>query len=104
MNDLTKASALAQTSATEKVLNAHEFLLAFLAKFDDAKRGGIHDFIEISMFNMINLAVDNIDKYMQKGHLNIDGNQIMQITVDAYQNVLDGIKRNLDNVGKVGFR
>ena len=39
-------------TAQENILNAHQFLLDFLGKFENAKRGGIHDFIEISLFNI----------------------------------------------------
>jgi hypothetical protein len=85
-------------------INAHAFLLAFLAKFDHAKRGGIHDFMEIAIFNMVNASVKNIDDYLKIGHKEVDATQIMNIVVDSYQKVLDGIKRNLGEMDSVNFR
>jgi hypothetical protein len=86
------------------VLSAHEYLIAFLNKFESAKRGGIHDFIEISIFNMINLTVKNIDDYLKSGHASVDATQIMNIVTDSYQKVLDGMKRNLESMSTVNFR
>lgn len=60
----------------------------FLAKFDHAKRGGIHDFMEISLFNMINLAIKNIDNYLSTGHHEVSATEIMHIVADSYQKVL----------------
>lgn len=59
MNDLTKTP-----TPEEQVFNAHEFLQAFLNKFETAKRGGIHDFMEIALFNMVNSAIKDIDFYL----------------------------------------
>lgn len=104
MNDITKANGTTQITATDHVLNAHQFLLDFLAKFDAAKRGGIHDFMELTLFNMVNSAVKNIDDYLQTGHKQVDATQIMHIVADSYQKVLDGIKRNLETMNTVNFR
>lgn len=90
--------------AIDHVMNAHQFLIAFLAKFETAKRGGIHDFMEISLFNMVNLAVGNIDKYLNEGHKEVSANEIMAIVADSYQKVLDNIKRNLENLRQVNMR
>lgn len=87
----------------QHAINAHEFLLKFLAKFDSAKRGGIHDIIEISLFNMVNAAIKNIDVYLQQGHASINGNEIMQIMLDSYQKVLDSMKRNLETMKTIHF-
>ena len=104
MNNLTKANGSTEIMAEEQVLNAHQFLLDFLNKFDHAKRGGIHDFMEISIFNMINSSIKNIDDYLETGHKSIDAIQIMYIVVDSYQKVIDGMKRNLDKMNTVSFR
>jgi len=104
MNDLSKANGSTQITPLDQVLDAHQFLKDFLAKFDHAKRGGIHDFMEISMFNMINLAIKNIDAYLQTGHHEVSATEIMHIVADSYQKVLDGIKRNLGSMRPVNFK
>ena len=103
MNEL-KANGSTDITAHDQVLNAHQFLLDFLAKFDTAKRGGIHDFMELTLFNMINSAIKNIDDYLQSGHRDVDATQIMHIVADSYQKVPDGIKRNLETMKQVNFR
>jgi hypothetical protein len=101
---LTTYRENAAAKANEPVVNAHEFLLKFLAKFDTAKRGGIHDFMEISIFNMINSAIGNIDTYLQTGQKQVSANEIMAIVADSYQGVLDNIKRNIENMNQVNLR
>jgi hypothetical protein len=102
MNELQKNNEL--TSNQQKIESAHNFLLEFLDSFNRAKRGGIHDFIEISMYNMVNSAIKNIDDYLQTGHKSVDGSEIIHITVDSFQKVLDGMKRNLEGTKQVNFR
>lgn len=104
MNDLTKTKQETEIAPREQVLNAHQFLKDFLAKFDHAERGGIHDFMEIALFNMINLSIKNIDIYLQSGHHKVSATEIMSIVADSYQKVLDGIKRNLGEMRPVNFR
>ena len=107
MNELTNAQRANNTPdliAQNHAMDAHEFLVRFLDKFDNAKRGGIHDFMEISLFNMINLAVGNIDKYLNEGHKEVSTNEIMSIVAESYQKVLDNIKRNLEKMGQVNLR
>lgn len=104
MNDLTKQQDKNLLPPQEQILDAHQFLKDFLAKFDQAKRGGIHDFMEIALFNMINASIKEIDKYLQTGHHEVNATEIMHITVDAYQRVLDSIKRNLGEIRPVNFR
>lgn len=77
------------------VLNAHQYLKDFLVKFDAAQRGGIHDFMELTLFNMINHAINKIDYYLQTGHKSVSATEIMHITIDAYQFILDRMKGNL---------
>jgi len=103
MNQLTKNHEKNLLSSEEQVLNAHQFLKDFLKKFDNAKRGGIHDFMEIALFNMINLSIKEVDKYLQTGHHEVNATEIMHIVVDSYQKVLDGIKRNLGTMRPVNF-
>lgn len=88
----------------DQVLNAHQFLKDFIAKFDAAKRGGIHDFMEIALFNMINSAIKDIDFYLISGHKSVMPQEIMSIFTDACQKVIDGIKRNLEGMDRVNFR
>jgi hypothetical protein len=107
MNELTNAQRQNNTPdiiAQNNALNAHEFLVRFLAKFDSAKRGGMHDFIEISLFNMVNLAVSNIDKYLNVGHKQVSANELVSIVADSYQKVLDSIKSNLEKMEQVDLR
>ncbi len=104
MNDITKLNGKTEVLAQNHAINAHQFLLDFLAKFNDAKRGGIHDFMEITIFNMINSAIKNIDDYLLSGHVTIDGTQIMNIVTDSYQKVLDNIKRNIGEMDRVNLR
>lgn len=104
MNQLSKTSDKNLLPPQEQILDAHQFLKDFLAKFDHAKRGGIHDFMELALYNMINSSIANIDKYLQTGHHEVSATEIMHITVDAWQKVLDGIKRNLGEMRPVNFR
>jgi hypothetical protein len=104
MNDLKKPNGPTEITPLDKVLDAHQFLKDFLAKFDHATRGGIHDFMEIALYNMINASITNIDKYLQTGHRQVNATEVMHIVVDSYQKVLDGIKRNLGEMKPVNFR
>ena len=104
MNDLKKANGVTEITGQDIILYAHRYLNDFLAKFDTAQRGGIHDFIELSLFNMIKASIKNIDDYLQSGHKEVSANEIMAIVADSYQNVLDGIKRNLETMNEVNFR
>lgn len=107
MTNLTNAQRANNTPdiiAQNHAMDAHEFLVRFLDKFHSAKRGGIHDFMEISLFNMVNLAVGNIDKYLNEGHKEVSANEIMSIVADSYQTVLDNIKRNLEKMGQVNLK
>jgi len=99
MNDLTKTE-----TPEEHIINAHEFLKAFLNKFDTANRGGIHDFMEIALFNMVNSAIKDIDFYLMSGHKSVRPQEVMSIFAEACQKVLDGIRRNLDGMDRVNFR
>ena len=104
MNELGKPNGVTDITAADQVLDAHQFLKDFLAKFDTAQRGGIHDFMEIALFNMVNLSIKNIDKYLQTGHHQVSATEIMNIVADSYQKVLDGIKRNLGEMRPVNFK
>lgn len=90
-------------ASTNEIKNAHDFLKSFISKFDTAKRGGIHDFMELTLFNMINASIKSIDDYLQTGHKQVSANEIMAIVADSYQKVLDGIKRNLETMNQVNF-
>lgn len=104
MNDLKAANGTTEITAQDQVLNAHQFLKDFIAKFDHAQRGGIHDFMELTLFNMINASIKNIDDYLQTGHKDVSANEIMAIVADSYQKVLDKVKRNLETMQQVNFR
>lgn len=101
---LIKSDKPTPTSEAEQIIHAHEFLAKFLDRFALAKRGGVHDFIEMTMFNMINAAIKRIDDHCQATPGAVDANEIMQLTVEAYTSVLDKIKRNLDTIPKVDFK
>lgn len=90
--------------AKDHGINAHEFLVAFLDKFHAAQRGGIHDFIEIAIYNMINSAIKDIDTYLSTGQKSVSANEIMTIFADSCQTVLDNIKRNLEKLGEVNLQ
>jgi len=104
VSDLKKANGATEIIAQDQVLNAHQYLKDFLDKFERAERGGIHDFMELTLFNMINASIKNIDDYLQSGHKEVSANEIMAIVADSYQKVLDGIKRNLETMKQVNFR
>jgi hypothetical protein len=104
MTELQKANGATNITAADQVLNAHEYLKEFLRKFESAKRGGIHDFMELVMFNMLQTAIANVDNYLKGGHREVAANEIMSIVADSYQKVLDGVKKNLDNMNQVNFR
>lgn len=104
MNELTKTQDKNLLPPEEQILDAHQFLKDFLAKFDHAQRGGIHDFMEIALFNMVNLSIKNIDIYLKTGHHQVNATEIMHIVADSYQKVLDGIKRNLASMRPVNFK
>jgi len=91
-------------AADQQVHDAHKFLQAFLDKFETAKRGGVHDFIEITLFNMINAAIGNVDAYLKQGHKEVNGNEIMEIVAISYQEILDNIRRNLDGLKEVTMK
>jgi hypothetical protein len=107
MNELTNAQREANKNdvmAIDHVMNAHNFLVAFLAKFELAKRGGIHDFMEIAMFNMINQAIKQMDLYLTSGHKSVSANELMSIFAESCQTILDNIKRNLEKMGAVNLQ
>lgn len=87
----------------ESTVNAHEFLIDFLAKFESAKRGGVHDLIEVSLFNMVNLAIKKLDDYLMVGHKKVSANEILAIIIDSYQFVLESMKKNLDSMNEINF-
>jgi hypothetical protein len=88
----------------EQLVIAHKFILDFISMFDKATRGGIHDFMEMTMFNMLNNAIKNIDDYLKDGHQCVDATEIMHIVLDTYQELLDKMKRNLQSVGSIKFK
>lgn len=104
INELSKTSDSSLLPPQEQIQNAHQFLKDFLDKFDEAKRGGIHDFMEIALYNMINASIKEIDNYLSSGYHEVNATQIMHIIADAWQKVLDGIKRNLGDMKPVNFR
>lgn len=104
MNDLSKTTASTELTPQDQILHAHQFLKDFLDLFDTAKRGGIHDFMELTLFNMVNSSIKSIDDYLSKGHKQVVAKEIMSIAADSYQKVLDGVKRNLETMKEVNFR
>lgn len=104
MNNLTKANGYTEITPQDQILNVHQYLKDFIAKFDLAQRGGIHDFMELTLFKMIGLSIKNIDDYLKTGHKSVNATEIMHIVVDSYQGVLDGIKRNLETMKEVNFK
>jgi hypothetical protein len=104
MSELQQTNGHTTITHQEQVLNAHQFLKEFLARFDEAKRGGIHDFIEVTLFNMLTLALNNINTYLAPGHTDVSGNELMAIVVGAYQVVIENMKRNLDGIKEVRLK
>jgi hypothetical protein len=104
MNELIKEKQTSEIAPVEQIIDAHKYLKDFIAKFDNAKRGGIHDFMELALFNMISSSIKEIDKYLSVGHYEVNATEIMHITLDCYQKVLDGIKRNLGEMKQVNFK
>lgn len=100
MKDISKA----QQSAEQKIQEAHNYLQKFLGDYGKAKRGGIHDFIELTMANMIQQSIVNIDTYLSAGHKTVNASELMAITADAFQSVIDGVKRNLEVNSKVSLQ
>jgi hypothetical protein len=98
-----KDNQLAEITAEDKILQAHEYLKRFLDKFETAQRGGIHDFMELNIANMIGQAIANIDTYLSTGHKRVVANEIMEITIASFQTVLDNLKRNLEGMKTIGF-
>ena len=98
---MSNVSTEITTQDAELILNAHKLLLRFVSEFDTTKRGGIHYFIEIVMANMVNKTINNVDEYLRVGHKNPDAKNIMHIVTDSFQNVLDGVKRNIEGVERV---
>ncbi len=91
-------------ASTNEIKNAHDFLKSFISKFDTAKRGGIHDFMELALSNMISESIKSIDDYLQTGHKQVSATEIMHITIDAYQFILDRMKGNLGTMKEVYFK
>ncbi len=91
-------------SDEQKITQSHEYLMAFLNKYHASTRGGIHDFIETNIANMIGQAIADIDTYLQTGHKQVVANEIMCIAVQSFQKVLDGVKRNLERINTVNFK
>lgn len=104
MTEIKNYNGSTEITAQDQILNAHQYLKDFLAKFEKAKRGGIHDFMELTLFNMINASIKNVDDYLKTGHKEVNANEIMAIVADSYQKVLDGIKRNVETMKEVNFR
>ncbi len=101
---MTNATENADEIKENSALLAHEFLLYFLKKFDTASRGGIHDFMEIALSNMINESIKQIDSYLSSGHEVVSANELISIFADSCQKILDNIKRNLEKMGHVNLR
>jgi hypothetical protein len=104
MTEIFKITNSNLESTREKSIEVHAFLLKFLSKYEDCTRGGIHDFIELTLFNMINLSIKEINHYLKDGHKQVNANEIMSIVVYSYQKILDRIKRNLENLQEVNFQ
>ena len=88
-------------TAKQKAKNAHEFLKKFLNQYDKVKRGGLHDIMETLVAVMIQSTIDSVDRYLMSGHNQVSGNEIMAITFDSFQAVLDNAKRGLEKTKEV---
>lgn len=93
-----------ENNMRDHALNAHEFLLSFLDRFNTATPGGIHDFMEITLFNMINEAILKIDEYLSVREFFPNPQEIMSIFAGSCQKVLDNIKKNIESMEKVEFK
>lgn len=84
----------------DEVFIVHDKLKKFIARFDDEPREGIHDFMEVSIFNMLSEAIFAVENYLKKEHLTVNFSELVVIAIDAYQKGLDGIKRSYDEAKK----
>lgn len=93
-----------QQKGYQEVLEAHQYLKTFLNKFHEAKRGGMHDFIEVGVSKMINHAIGSINEYLESGHKQVNANELIEITIDSFQRVLDGMKRNIESMKQINLQ
>ncbi len=99
-----KDHELSAITNEDKIKQAHHYLTEFLKKYNYAKRGGIHDFMELTLANMVTQAVANIDSYLETGHINVSANEIMAIVAESFQKVIDSVKKNLDGMKTIGLQ
>lgn len=99
----SELSTTEKQTAEQEIDWAYSRIKKFLEDHDLAKRGGIHDFMEVIIANMIQDAISSINKYLQSGHHKVDANEIMAIAVGSFQKILDEVKRNLDGTKRVNF-
>ncbi len=77
-------------------MNAHQFLVEFLKRYDELERGTVHDFFEVTIAHMIQEAIMGIDEYLKIGHKNVSEVELMNIILDSFIKQVDKKKRNLD--------
>ncbi len=85
-------------SHEEAATRAHQFLIDFLNKHEESVRGGIHDFMQISLSNLLSAAIDSMTSYVAGGHRQVIANELVFIALDSYQKALDKMKRDLDGL------
>lgn len=74
-----------------------------MEQFNEAERGGVHDFIEIALATMTRNSIAKVNGYLQSGHKQVDANEILTIVTESFQEVLDKIKRNLEQAKTISF-
>jgi hypothetical protein len=96
-----KDSEQIRLTAEQQIIKAHDYLVGFVELSARTKRGGINDFMELTIANMIRKAIEKIDEYLACGHATVDAKEVMTRAIDGFQVVIDDVKRHLEVMPEV---